>query len=275
MGLPQSIERVSEPSWTPDSHGERVVEGMNYGWLMRDHLARYHFASSYCRDRRVLDVATGTGYGASILRKAGAQEVVAVDREQRALDYAASRYGTDGLRWVSGNALALPFQREFDAVVSFETIEHLKEPERFVQECRRVLKPGGVFIVSTPEYVGGPYVSDHHELEFTRQEFAELLNRHFDDVEMFGQRRELLQPIKLLGDLPTNYLNQRVYRGRGSHRLFRLMDRVNKAPNHLLAWAAGMGDAFRSQIRPLAVPARDSRLLKPHYFAMIAICAAD
>src|SRR5207244_3069057 len=76
---------LTDEKWTPNLGGERVVEDIHYGWLMKDHLARYHFAAPYCADKRVLDVATGTGYGANILRKQGAAEVVAVDREQAAL----------------------------------------------------------------------------------------------------------------------------------------------------------------------------------------------
>jgi ubiquinone/menaquinone biosynthesis C-methylase UbiE len=239
---------------------------------MRDHLARYHFALPYCRGKRVLDVATGTGYGANILRKGGAAEVVAVDREQRALDYATQRYGTDGLRWVNADAYAVPFGTEFDVVVSFETIEHLKEPERFVIECKRLVKPGGLFVVSTPLSVGGPMCSDFHEREFSREEFEDLLHRHFPRFELFGQRRELSMMIKPLGEIPDRYWRRNLLKGRGSHNLFTVMDRLNKAPNILAAWAMGLGDSFRSKIRPIDEPTRNSPLLKPHYFIMIAVC---
>jgi ubiquinone/menaquinone biosynthesis C-methylase UbiE len=262
-----------EEWWSADYlGGERVVEGVHYGWLMRDHLARYEAAAPYCRGKRVLDVATGTGYGANILRKAGAAEVVAVDREQRALDYGAGRYGTDGLQWVNADAYAVPFGSEFDVVVSFETIEHLKEPERFVIECKRLVKPGGLFVVSTPLNVGGPKCSDFHELEFTREEFESLLARHFPRFELFGQRRELSMTIKPLGGIPDAYFQSHIQHGRGNHNLFTLMDRLNKAPNLMAAWAMGLGDDYRRKIRPIDEPTRQSWLLKSHYFIMIAVC---
>jgi 2-polyprenyl-3-methyl-5-hydroxy-6-metoxy-1,4-benzoquinol methylase len=266
-------ESVAPDRWTPDLGGERVVEGIHYGWLMRDHLARYEFAVELCRGKRVLDVATGTGYGASILRRSGAREVVAVDREQGALDYAAERYGTDGLRWVNADAYQLPFEREFDVVVSFETIEHLKDPERFVRECKRLIKPGGLYIVSTPENVGGPFCSIYHELEFTRAEFRALLGRHFPRVELLGQRRELSMALRPLGNLPERYWHSRIRSSSFSARLFTVLDRVNKAPNLALAWLCGMGDRYRRRIRPIDEPLRESALLRPHYFAMIAICS--
>lgn len=252
--------------------GERVVEGVHYGWLMRDHIARYEFVSSYCRGKRVLDVATGTGYGANILRRNGAAEVVAVDREQGALDYAAERYGTDGLSWMNRDAYDLQFHQEFDVVVSFETIEHLKEPERFVVQCKQAVKSDGLFAVSTPENVGGPFVSQYHELEFNRAEFRELLERHFAHLEMFGQRRELAMPIRILGGYPNRYWHWMLEHDKGSHRLYTVMDRMNKAPNMALARLRGCGESWRERILPLDDPIQKSMFLKDHYYVMLALC---
>ena len=251
-----------------------MVDGVDYGWQMRDHIARYHFAASYCRGRRVLDVATGTGYGADILCRAGASEVVAVDRDEQALSYARKRYGSSGIEWLRGDAYALDFESPFDVVVSYETIEHLKHPERFVGECRRVLAPRGLYIVSTPLNTGGPFVSVHHELEFSPAEFKAILGRHFSSVEIFGQRRELVPWVKPLGRIPEHYRDTQIMQGRGNVQLFKLLDRVNKAPSHVLAWALGCGEQLRSQIKALDAPVRQSPLLKPTYYVMIAVCRA-
>lgn len=267
-----TIPDTSADTWTPHLGGERVVEGIHYGWLMKDHIARYDHVAHICRGRRVLDVATGTGYGANILRRNGAASVVAVDREQAALDYAAGRYGTNGLEWVNGDAYDLPFDNEFDVVISFETIEHLKEPERFVEQCTKAVASDGVCVISTPENVGGPFVSEYHELEFNRTEFRELLERHFGSVRLFGQRRELALPIRILDGLPDRYWNSIVDGGRGSHRLYTLMDRINKAPNVALARIVGLGEPWRERIRPLDEPIRHSILLKDHYYVMIGVC---
>jgi len=242
---------------------------------MKDHMARYELASEHCTGKRVLDVATGTGYGANILRKRGAAEVVAVDREQAALDYGRERYGEDGLQWVNADAYALPFDKEFDVVVSFETIEHLTEPERFVEQCKSVLRPGGTYLVSTPVNTGGSFVSPYHELEFSVDEFRGLLTRHFPSVKILGQRRELSMAIKPLGNLPWRYWNKTFESGQGSHKLFTLMDRVNKVPNYLLAWAMGLGEKVREQTKPIDEPIRKSFLLKPQYYVMIGICKVD
>lgn len=269
------LQTTNSNTWVPHLDGERVVEGIHYGWLMKDHLARYRFAAKYTRRKRVLDVATGTGYGANILRTHGALEVVGVDRVQDVLDYASSRYGGRGMRWVNADAYELPFEQEFEAVVSFETIEHLKDPARFVEACKRALKPGGTFIVSTPESVGGPLTSPYHEFEYTRSEFRDFLRDHFRRVTLFGQRRELSERVCPLGGLPQKYWESHVRMGGGSHTLFKLMDRINKAPNHLMAWASGVGESYRQRIVPIDEPIRHSRYLKEHYFAMIGVCTMD
>jgi hypothetical protein len=54
--------------------------------------------------------------------------------------------------------------------------------------------------------------------------------------------------------------------------LFTLMDRINKAPNQLLAWLNGYDEEFRCQIHPIEAPMKMSGLLKPHYFVMMGIC---
>ena len=64
-----SPHRPDPHDFGTDLDGEQMVDGVNYGWLMRDHIARYEYVSRFCRGKRVLDVATGSGYGAAILRQ--------------------------------------------------------------------------------------------------------------------------------------------------------------------------------------------------------------
>jgi 2-polyprenyl-3-methyl-5-hydroxy-6-metoxy-1,4-benzoquinol methylase len=258
--------------WSPSYGGERMTDGIDYGWQMRDHVARYHYVKAACQGLRVLDAATGSGYGADILRSGGAREVVAVDRDERAIGYARERYGTQGISWRSCDAEDMPFEAEFDVVVSFETIEHLPRPEQFVRECRRALKPGGLYIVSTPLNLGGPYCSIHHTIEYSPSEFAQLLSRHFSQVELFGQRRVLSAWIRPFGRWPDWYRDKFLVRGKGNPLMHKIVDRLNKAPDHALAWALGYSEQRRSEIRRLQEPAVQSPLLSPNYYAMIAFC---
>jgi len=119
--------------------------------LWQQHINRYIFAAGFARDKVVLDVACGAGYGSDYLIKMGAKKVVGGDISEDAIEYARAQYKSNDLQFVRLNAVKLPFSRDcFDAIVSFETIEHLKEYENFLFECKRVLKDKGLFICSTP-----------------------------------------------------------------------------------------------------------------------------
>ncbi|RPH52286.1 MAG: class I SAM-dependent methyltransferase [Planctomycetota bacterium] len=158
---------------------ERLVPEGAVEASLQEHVARYRFARERVKGR-VLDVACGTGYGTAML------DAVGVDLSLEALRYAKRHPAA----YVAADAARLPFGPIFDAVVSFETIEHVPDPERFVAECLRVLKPGGQFIVSTPNReLWSPRspkpLQRHHVKEFTKREFLTALQPF--SVQLFGQ----------------------------------------------------------------------------------------
>jgi SAM-dependent methyltransferase len=118
--------------------------------LLWEHLERYRFAQGYARDKRVLDIACGSGFGTKMLRDVSGEAVVGVDISNQALDYARARYHADGIVWEHANAESYTGYGKFDVVVSFETIEHLKSPATFVAKVHTDLREGGVFLASTP-----------------------------------------------------------------------------------------------------------------------------
>lgn len=178
-----SIERVTAPPWGPLDQA------------YREHLARYLWAAPFTRAKAVLDVACGSGFGAHRLA-AGALSVTGLDVSSEAVGFARRHYAHPGLAFVQGNALALPFAAgSFDAVVSFETLEHLSDAERFLAEVRRVLRPGGLALLSTPDREILPlftldpaeYRNPFHTREYTLPELRELLERQFARCEFHGQ----------------------------------------------------------------------------------------
>lgn len=160
---------------------------------MAKHLAAYEFARPYAR-ARVLEVGCGEGYGASLLAKS-ALEVTAVDLFPRNVTAATQRYGAPNLKFLQMNATELAFEDDrFDLVVSFQVIEHIPREKLswYASEIRRVLAPGGVFLVSTLNLKkamksGARYEkSPHHDKEFTPEEFSDFLRSVFPKVERYG-----------------------------------------------------------------------------------------
>lgn len=169
---------------------ERVDSPDSPFWA--EHRSRYHLAAPLGRGKLVLDVACGAGIGAAILVDGGAVRVLGLDNAAPALEQARSSEVARSL-FCRGDACRLPLpDQSVPVVTSFETIEHLEEPEAFVREIRRVLDPTGVLVLSTPNAlhtkpVNGRPVNPFHIKEFTPEELRELLTRHFREVTLQGQ----------------------------------------------------------------------------------------
>ena len=177
--------------------GERYVPG-TAGEIAHEHWHRYAFARSFIAGRRVLDVACGEGYGSALLAEAAAH-VTGVDIDATTLAHARATYaGRANVQFVEGSAAELPVaDASVDAVVSFETIEHLEAPDqpRMLAEFARVLTRDGVLILSSPnrpEYSEARnYVNPFHLHELDRNELAQLLAPHFPAQRWHRQRRYL------------------------------------------------------------------------------------
>ncbi|HEX7307062.1 MAG TPA: class I SAM-dependent methyltransferase [Lentzea sp.] len=129
--------------------GERTVPGIaeeNY-WFRR-HEAAYLHLLGHCAGAVVLEAGCGEGYGAQLIRTV-ARRVVALDYDELTSQHVARAYPQlDVLR---GNLAALPLRDgSVDVVANLQVIEHLWDQEQFLAECRRVLRPGGTLIVTTP-----------------------------------------------------------------------------------------------------------------------------
>ncbi len=173
--------------WT----GERLTTGAE-PQVEIEHIHRYFLARSLCRDLDVLDVASGEGYGSALLAQT-ANSVIGVEIDPQAVEHACATYKKSNLRFVEGDARRLPLpDASVDMVVSFETIEHFYDHDEFLAEVRRVLRPGGRFIVSSPERdVYSPAetaANPYHIRELTRVEFVSLLRKTFANIALLGQR---------------------------------------------------------------------------------------
>ena len=155
------------------------------------HLARYRFAARLVADKDVLDVACGTGYGSAMLASAGARQVTGVDIAPEAISHASAHFARENLTFVRMDVQDLREIPPVDLVVSFETIEHLEDPMRFLQEVTNVMKVGGELVISTPVRMRGTLLdapeNPFHLREWSPPEFEELLRKFFTDVQIMFQ----------------------------------------------------------------------------------------
>ena len=132
--------------------GERTVPGLaeeNY-WFRR-HEVVYQRLAGRCAGRDVLEAGCGEGYGADLIAVV-ARRVIALDYDESTVAHVRARYPRVQVR--HGNLAALPLpDAAVDVVVNFQVIEHLWDQGRFVAECHRVLRPGGVLLMSTPNRI--------------------------------------------------------------------------------------------------------------------------
>jgi SAM-dependent methyltransferase len=172
--------------------GERFLPGEMQGRIVLEHLHRYIFASQLVQDKVVLDIASGEGYGSFYLAKF-ARRVIGVDIAEEAVDHARAKYVRDNLVYQPGSCTAIPLaDGAVDVIVSFETIEHHAEHEAMMRELKRVLRPGGLVVISSPdrlEYSDKPsFKNPYHVKELYFNEFQSLIETHFMNSQFFGQR---------------------------------------------------------------------------------------
>jgi SAM-dependent methyltransferase len=148
----------------------------NY-WFRRHEIA-YRYALPHVTGRRVLEVGCGEGYGTALLASAAAA-VIGVDYDALTTAHAAVTYPR--ARFVRGNLAALPVPTaSVDVVATLQVIEHVWNHPEFVRQCRRVLRPGGLLLVTTPNRLTfspglDQPVNPFHTKEFSAAELVELL----------------------------------------------------------------------------------------------------
>lgn len=174
------------------------------------HLDRYRFALTLTHENdTVLDAASGSGYGAQILAQRVAN-VIGLEISDHALTYARSHHSLPNVEYHHADlnySIPLP-DAYFDKIVSFETLEHVKDQEGLLAEFRRLLKPGGLAILSTPDRDVRTFRNRFHVHELSRREFVRLVAIHFKVEGLYGQLtyvpsswRTLLRWLAFLGFL--------------------------------------------------------------------------
>jgi len=203
-----------------------ILPGKTSSETLEQHWKRYFFARKFVKNKTVLDVACGSGYGSFILSKY-AKTIVGVDMSQDALKYAKKNYSAKNLRFYQMDAKKLGYPDNFfDIVISFETIEHVRKYDLFLKEIKRVLKVGGTVIMSTPNF-GFPLPKNKfHISNFTKDEFISLFSKNFSNVEFFGQSKKFIS-------FPGRGILERIIGIRRNENIYKL-DK-NQNPRNIIA----------------------------------------
>lgn len=201
---------TKRPPVLPDT-GERTIppaEG-EVSVVYAFHRFAYAFAQGYADGAAVLDVGCGTGYGSQML--AGrARRVLALDYDADAVAYAREHYPAPNLAYAVAEANALDAEavgeEPYDLAVSFQVIEHLPDPGGFLDRLKKLVRPGGTILLTTPN-VKRPATERHenplHCSEMSHDEFRALLAGRLARFELLGvgyARPSLLR--RLAGRLP-------------------------------------------------------------------------
>jgi len=202
-----------------------------------EHFHRYALAARWCVNARTLDAACGEGYGSALLAQSAAS-VEGVDISEQAVSHAGKRYGhLQQVGFHVADCTALPFaDNEFDRVVSFETLEHLAEHDALLAEFRRVLKPDGFLILSSPDKAtysdGQETANEYHVKELYRQELEVLIGRHFPVCHLLGQKLMFHSAIWSMDGIDQVTLDQ------VSKDEINTPDKITQAPIYFIALCA-------------------------------------
>lgn len=187
-----------------EDSGERVIpEEMDItNELLVEHITRYHFALPFISKGRVLDFASGSGFGTHIIAKKKNKtidEVIGLDNDPAAVNYAKGKYYHPKSSFIKADVTnpSLPDQiGTFDTIVSFETYEHIEDEAMFIKNVYQLLKPGGNLILSTPfgKGRGVPCGSPFHVHQITVEEFHDLFKDYsYQSCDFYYQCGALIQ----------------------------------------------------------------------------------
>jgi 2-polyprenyl-3-methyl-5-hydroxy-6-metoxy-1,4-benzoquinol methylase len=175
--------------------GNNPEHQANLDRILSDHLARYEFSKKFCRGKKVLDASCGSGYGTAMIREV-ANYVYGLDVSEDAIEYAKENYSQNGIEFKVCDLDTLDLKKtngafgtnNFDVIVSFETIEHLKYPDKFIRNC---VERCQVFVFSIPINSLGEF----HRHIYTVDDIKDLINPLFSRVLWFAQREGSIVPL--------------------------------------------------------------------------------
>ncbi len=181
---------------TLDKTRERIIpinfETREEYLIFLRHLFEHEMAkNNLSRDSFVLDIGCGEGYGTSTLSK-NVKKIIGLDIGERTISNASQKYGSGNCIFTKYDGKIIPYKdNTFDAAVSFHVIEHVQNDLDFISEIYRILKKGGIMVMTTPNKTvrigkNGKLFNEFHVREYYPDEFEKAVKSKFTDVKMYG-----------------------------------------------------------------------------------------
>lgn len=199
--------------------GEYCIPEKSNSRVVNDHIERYKFAAKYVKEKRVLDIACGVGYGSYLFSKSDAKEVVGVDISDKLISYAKKKYKAKKLQFKIGNIVSFKSKTLFDVIVCYETIEHIEMDEKAILNLVSLLVNDGLLIISSPnrnitspqaKSIKDKPLNKYHIREYTISELTMLLKKMgfaVNPKNVYGQRLRLFFKNKILDGIYNVLLN--------------------------------------------------------------------
>ena len=172
------------------NHAERWVNKFMHKKVEKEHIDRYMHILKYTKNKLVLDSACGAGYGTYLISTKGeAKNIIGVDLDKDAIRYGNYRYPNNNINRFVADATIFSYDNKFDVIVSFETIEHVTEYNKLLENYYKNLNDDGILLISTPITIvtttkpSNPY----HIIEWNFHDFHKLVNSHFTIQEIILQ----------------------------------------------------------------------------------------
>lgn len=177
---------------TISTHGGAIRPKGSFLDLEGDHVRRYLWVSDFCKDKDVIDIGCGYGYGSFYLADGIARNVLAIDSDKSAIAFAYKNYQRENVLFKTIDVGALGVDRRFDIAISFEVIEHLSDVSKYFAFIEGALVPQGEFILSSPNrlyteqfYINGKSPNRFHIHEYYPEELHRVLSQHFEILGIF------------------------------------------------------------------------------------------
>ncbi|MFP4082914.1 MAG: class I SAM-dependent methyltransferase [Candidatus Aminicenantes bacterium] len=163
-------------------------------------MACYEFCNRLIKDKVVLDQGCGDGYGTFFFSQ-NAFQAIGIDVDHDVIKEARKKYKKANLKYCTMDAARLAFEKgSFDVTTSMAVIEHIKNYAVHIEESARVIKPGGIFILSALNSRQSLHEDAFHYNEFDHYQLKKILVPYFININIYGLRGITQRIIKYRED---------------------------------------------------------------------------